>query len=121
MFKVIIAGSRGFNRFQLLCDRLDFLLSNKNKDEIEIVCGCAAGADRLGEKYAKLRGYKISYFPVDWDSYGNSAGYRRNKQMAEYADACVCFWDGFSRGTKHMIDLAKQYKLKLKVIKWVSY
>ena len=36
--------------------------------------------------------------------------------MAKEADACIVFWDGKSTGTKNMIDLAKKYKLKLRVI-----
>lgn len=36
--------------------------------------------------------------------------------MAKYADALIAFWDGKSKGTKHMIDLAKRYGLKVKVI-----
>ena len=31
-------------------------------DEIVIVCGMARGADRLGEQYAKERGYSVRYF-----------------------------------------------------------
>ena len=39
-----------------------------------------------------------------------------NETMAKEADACIVFWDGKSTGTKNMIDLAKKYKLKLRVI-----
>jgi hypothetical protein len=46
------------------------------------------------------------------------AGYLRNIQMAEVADAVVVFWDGESRGTKMMIDIAKDYDLSLRVIKY---
>ena len=35
--------------------------------------------------------------------------------MANYADALIAFWDGKSRGTKHMIDLAKRAKLKVRI------
>lgn len=38
--------------------------------------------------------------------------------MAQNADALVAFWDGKSRGTKHMIDLADKYGLKVRVIKY---
>jgi hypothetical protein len=51
-----------------------------------------------------------------WDIFGKSAGYKRNEEMAKVADACVIFWDGKSKGTKHMIDIAKKYKLKLRII-----
>lgn len=62
----------------------------------------------MGERYAKERGYAVSEHPADWDRYGKSAGYIRNKEMAEEADALMAFWDGKSRGTMHMINLAKE-------------
>ena len=117
MFKVIIAGTRNFNDYNLLKKKLDKILSNIT-DDIVIVSGKARGADTLGEKYAKEKGYQIAEFPADWEKFGRSAGYKRNVQMAEYADACVCFWDGRSPGTKHMIDIANQHKLQIRVVKY---
>jgi hypothetical protein len=34
-------------------------------------------------------------------------------EVAEYADILIVFWDGVSKGTEHMIDLAGKYKLKI--------
>jgi len=115
-FKVIVAGGREFLDYELVKNKLDSIL--KNQSDIEIVSGKQRGADTLGENYAKEKGYKVESFPPDWDSYGKSAGYRRNKQMAEYADACVCFWDGKSKGTRNMIKLAKEYKLELRIVQY---
>ena len=112
--KVIIAGGRKFNDYDLLCQNCDKALSLQT--EIEIVSGTANGADKLGEKYANEKGYKIKKFPADWDKYGKSAGYKRNEEMAKYADSLIAFWDGKSKGTKHMIDLAKRYSLNVKVV-----
>jgi hypothetical protein len=117
LFKVIVAGTRDFNNYHLLKMKLDKILSNIT-DDIIIVSGKAKGADTLGEKYAKEKGYQIAEFPADWEKFGRSAGYKRNVQMAEYADACVCFWDGRSPGTKHMINIANQYKLQIRVVKY---
>ena len=94
--------------------------SNTNLWNVEIVCGKANGADEYGEQYGKSMGYSIKYFPANWSIHGKSAGYRRNEQMAEYADACICFWDKESKGTKHMIDLARQYKLTLAVVNYIK-
>lgn len=116
MFKVIIAGSRNFDNYELLKTKMDHLLSQKQ--DIEIVSGAARGADQLGERYAAERGYALKQFPADWDTYGKSAGYKRNAEMAEYADAAVVFWDGESRGSKHMIDLALAKKLAVRVVKY---
>lgn len=114
MFKVIIAGSRNFDDYELLKTKMDYLLSQKQ--DIEIVSGAARGADQLGERYAAERGYALKQFPADWNTYGKSAGYRRNTEMAEYADAAVVFWDGKSRGSKHMINLAKAKELAVRVV-----
>ena len=71
--KIIIAGSRDFNNYELLRDRLNYLLKDvSNKDEITIVSGGARGADQLGERYAKEKGYK-TIRKLDWDKYGKSA------------------------------------------------
>jgi hypothetical protein len=117
MFKLIVAGGRDFNDYDLLKSKLDKLLQNKT--DVEIVCGKARGADSLGERYGKEMGYPIKEFPANWNKYGKSAGYIRNKEMAEYADGCVCFWDGKSKGTGHMIDLAKEKNLDLRVVNYI--
>lgn len=117
MFRVIIAGGRDFNDFDLLKQKMDKLLSNVIGD-IAIVSGMARGADSLGARYAALKGYALYNFPADWDKYGKSAGYRRNEEMARNADALVAFWDGKSKGTKHMIDIARLHGLKVRVINY---
>lgn len=117
MFRVIIAGGREFNDYQYLKDSMDYFLQNIG-DDISVVCGMARGADTLGEQYAKEKGYEVRYFPADWDKYGKAAGYIRNEEMAENADALVAFWNGSSRGTKHMIDIANKHKLMVRVKKY---
>lgn len=118
MFKIIIAGSREFNDYPLLKSKLDAFLAETNNDEVEIVSGTARGADILGERYASETGISIKRFPANWNLYGKRAGYIRNREMAEYADACIVFWNGESRGTKHMIDLATLMKLTIKVVQY---
>ena len=114
MYKVIIAGGREYSDYEYLRSCADADLAGIT-DEIEIVSGKASGADALGERYAQEKGYKVAAFPADWNRYGRSAGPRRNRQMAEYADALIAFWDGQSRGTKNMIDTATAKGLKVSV------
>ena len=105
--KLIIAGSREFTDYELLTEML--AAKDLNADTVtEVVSGCARGADRLGERWATAQGIPIARFPANWDSYGKRAGYVRNSEMAEYADACIVFWNGSSKGTKHMIDVANR-------------
>jgi hypothetical protein len=118
LFKVIIAGSRSFNDYELLKSKMLHYLKGFDLSEVEIVSGTARGADQLGERFAREFGCKLKQFIPDWDTYGKRAGYLRNMDMAKYANACVCFWDGKSRGTKHMIDIAKKEGLKLRVVRY---
>lgn len=69
MFRVIIAGGRDFDDYQLLKATMDKLLCNIT-DEIAVVCGQAKGADTLGEQYAMEKGYAIDYYPAQWKLYG---------------------------------------------------
>jgi hypothetical protein len=116
MLRVVIAGSRDFNHYPLLQEKLDFFLQHYPTTEIEIVSGTARGADRLGERYAQERGISLRKFPADWDRFGKKAGYLRNKQMAEYATHALLFWDGKSPGTKMMIELCQTYQLNYRII-----
>ena len=118
--RIIIAGSRNFNNYSLLTSAMYNLLVNEmiSGVEVEIVSGTAKGADQLGERFAKDHNYPIKKFPADWNTHGKKAGYLRNKQMAEYADMLVAFWDGESKGTKNMIDLAEKNGLIVEVVRF---
>lgn len=118
MIKVIIAGTRDFNDYAFLKKNLDYFLQgiNPNNEEIEIVSGNARGADKLGERYAKEHNLPVKLFPANWDKYGKRAGYLRNQEMANYSDMLIAFWDEKSKGTKHMIDIAKKQGLTVIVV-----
>ena len=118
-YKVIIAGTRMFADYTLLCSSCDKLLSQKRlTHDIIIVSGTARGADKLGERYAKERSYNVELFPADWENKGRAAGYIRNADMANNADALIAFWDGTSHGTAHMIDIARKKNLPVRVIRY---
>ena len=114
MKKVIVAGGRDFNNYILLRDTLRTLWREIGR--FEIVSGMARGADMLAYNLGKSANLAVHEFPADWDKHGKSAGYKRNTQMAEFSDVLVAFWDGKSRGTKHMIDIAKQMQLDVRVV-----
>lgn len=118
-YRVIIAGCRDFNNYVLLKERCDYFLQRKLMEcDVIIVSGHAPGADALGERYAQEMGLQIELYPADWDQYGRAAGPRRNAEMAAVADALIAFWDGQSRGTKNMIDTARQKGLKTAVVRF---
>mgnify|MGYP001382766491 FL=1 len=130
--RVIIAGGRDFNDFKLLESNINKIFKQLSDEKsisayidesnIEIICGKARGADTLGEQFAKEYKLSIKYFPADWNTYGKSAGYRRNAEMANYAKedngVLIAFWDGKSKGTKHMIDIAKSNNIRLFIVSY---
>jgi hypothetical protein len=108
--KTIIAGSRTIDfetTIEYLCE-LRFI-----SDITEVVSGTAKGVDTYGEWFANRYEIPIKRFPANWDEYGKSAGMIRNKEMAEYAEQAIILWDGESKGTKNMIDLAKKKKIPI--------
>lgn len=118
-FKVIIAGGRDFNDFPRLCNVMDKLLTEQIKiNKIVIISGGARGADTLGQRYARLRNFELIKVKVDWNKHGKSAGFIRNKEMLNIADGVVCFWDGKSTGTGHMVTITKGSLIHLRVISY---
>lgn len=115
--RVIIAGGRDFDNLKFLEAKVNDLVGMLSSLPI-IVSGKARGADSLGEQYADTYGLAVKEFPALWNEYGKSAGYRRNVEMANYADALIAFWDGKSKGTKHMIDIALDKGLLVQVVRY---
>ena len=119
-FKLIIAGTRSFNDYELLRSILSTLFMKHHCWTIdwneEIVSGGAPGADTLAVRYATEANMPFKVFPADWKKYGRSAGQRRNRQMAEYADAAIVFWDGKSRGTQNMIQQMRELGKPVEVV-----
>lgn len=109
--RVIIAGSReGFELEDVLV-----AMEESGFSVTEVVSGTARGVDRLGEIWANANQIPVKRFPANWDEYGKSAGYLRNAEMAKYSDALVALWDGKSKGTEHMINLARKEGLPIHV------
>lgn len=106
--KVIIAGSRDIADPALL----EEAIRDSGFEITEVVCGCAAGVDKLGELWALANGADIRYFAADWKTYGKAAGPRRNGEMARHAEALIAVTHG-SPGTKNMIHQARTYGLKI--------
>lgn len=110
--KVIVAGSRTFDRKEFLGVIIDAMaISNFEVDEI--VSGGARGIDTLAQEYADRMGLPCTTFHADWDKHGKAAGPIRNAAMADYADALLLIYDGHSRGSGNMLELARRKGLKI--------
>lgn len=115
--RIIVAGSRTFDDYPLLCETMDHLTRKLDKKKLVILSGGAKGADKLGEQWAfERRVGTVEVYHADWVKHGKAGGPIRNGEMTENADVLVAFWDGKSPGTKDMISQAKKKGLKVRVI-----
>lgn len=132
---MIIAGGRKYTDYEgMERHMLDlfYILRKKyptdsfHRDNIIEVCGMARGADTLGKRWAKENDITVARFPANWDKNGKTAGIKRNIKMGVFAAGefaavndekplgiLVAFWDGKSKGTAHMIEVAKKKNLDI--------
>lgn len=127
--KLIIAGSRDLKDYAVVEEAIHKGLEVLKIEKVsQVVSGHASGVDTLGEEWALKNGINIVTFPADWkdikapgavikerynqwtkknEKYNANAGFQRNAEMAEYADALIAVNLG-TNGTDNMVKLAKQ-------------
>ena len=106
-FALVVAGSRGFNDYEVFCKYTDYFLQNQSGKEIHIVSGGEQGVDALAEQYAKERGYTSVVMKADC-TFDYIINYSKR--------GCLCFWDGQSKETA--FELVKEYNTPLRVVKF---
>lgn len=123
--RIVVCGSRDFDDYKLLKLTLKEYINGLDivdLNQIVVISGAARGADTLGEHFAYDYQIAVCRFPAKWDELGKRAGWVRNAEMAKYAaekhGVLFAFWDGKSRGTKNMIDLANRYGLEVHVVNY---
>jgi hypothetical protein len=103
-----IVGSRTFTDYTYFCKCLLELIFIERINKI--ISGGARGADSLGERFAKEYGINFDIFVAEWDLFGKSAGFKRNKSIVDESDLIIAFWDGKSKGTKDTLNKAAKSK-----------
>lgn len=113
--RTIIAGSRDITNYIALLDAVENAKNYSKINPTTIISGAARGVDELAIWYAEDNNLPCELFPAEWKVFGKGAGMIRNRKMAENAEALIALWDGSSRGTENMINVAKELKLKVYV------
>ena len=118
-FKLIVAGGRDFDVYGALREELTYLATEGTyKDHaISIVSGMARGADALAVRFAKEHDVKLYEFHANWDKYGKGAGYRRNEDMARFADGLLAFFSN-TKGTAHMIECMRRHGKPVHIVNY---
>lgn len=107
--KTIIAGSRNVTD----PDIIEKAVTESGFEITEVIEGGAKGVDTIAREWAQKRPITVTEYKANWAKFGKAAGPIRNKTMADNADALIAVWDGESRGTKNMIELARKLGLKV--------
>ena len=82
----------------------------------EIVSGGAEGIDSCAAEYAKENMIKLTVFLPQYQRYGRAAPIVRNKEIVDYADKIIAFWNDNSKGTLSVINYAKKKNKPCEII-----
>ena len=91
-------------------------LSKYIPDGAEIVSGGAKGVDTAAAEFAAKNGLKLTVFLPQYERYGRAAPILRNKEIVDYADKILIFWDGTSKGTLSVIEYAKKAEKPYEIV-----
>jgi predicted Rossmann-fold nucleotide-binding protein len=108
--RVLVCGGRNYVDRDAVYRELDATAAKHGW--LTIIEGGAAGADRLGRKWAKLHFHGVVTVEADWPTYGKAAGPIRNARMLSEAkpDLVLAFPGGV--GTMDMVRQAREAGVK---------
>ena len=105
--KIAIIGSRSIKEINIE----EYV---KNADEI--VSGGACGVDSIAAAYAKEKGIRLTVFLPEYSKYGRAAPIVRNRQIVDYSDKIIAFWDGRSKGTEYTVKYAQRVNKPCEIV-----
>ncbi|MBQ8414215.1 MAG: hypothetical protein IJX58_03095 [Clostridia bacterium] len=107
--KIAVIGSRN-----LTVDDLGKYIPSGCK---KIVSGGAIGIDKCAVEYARRQGIELLELFPDYKKYGKAAPIIRNKMIVDESDFVIAFWNGYSNGTKMVIEYCKKINKVCTVVK----
>ncbi len=115
-YKVLVSGDRDYADREEVYRILDAYRAKIGPD-MHLIVGGARGVDELAREWAVDRRVDHSTYYARWEIYGNSAGPIRNRLMAKKKPRLVIAIHpdlDKSRGTRDMVKVAEQKKIKVK-------
>lgn len=116
--RVIVTGSRDWgDRDAVWSAMAAVALAVPHDESLTFVHGgCPTGADAFAHYWAKIYGATVGVFPADWEKHGKRAGPLRNAEMVKAgADLVLAFPLPGGKGTQHMIRIAREAGIPVKV------
>ncbi len=115
--RIAVVGSRNFSDYKFFREKLEYLIQNLDKNDIEWVSGGAIGTDSLCRRYAEENNYKITEYLPDYINYsGKIAPLKRNHEIVDNCDMLIAFTTG-SNGTAYTIKLAEKQNKPIRIVK----
>lgn len=116
--RIIVAGSRDFNDYRWFRQTLtEYLVAEHKGKHIAFISGKAKrGPDDMLIQWCRHTPFMCYEFEAQWDVLGKRAGFARNEEMSFEGTHLLAYWDQVSRGTKHMIDQAKERGLIVHIV-----
>lgn len=105
--KVLVCGGRDYENSTAVYRALNTL-----PDVTHVIHGGAYGADEAAGKWARDHGVQEVVCDANWDYWGKSAGFRRNKAMAALGPDLVVAFPG-GKGTASMIEIAEYAEIRV--------
>jgi hypothetical protein len=118
--RILVTGSRDWDDEEAIEKVLHnaFITAGTRMDTV-LVHGGARGADTIAARLWARQGLPTEEHPADWDRYGTSAGYLRNREMVLSGPlACFAFIRDASPGTSSCIELARQFGIPTYVFEY---
>jgi hypothetical protein len=112
---ILFTGSRNWKNWDTVRNVFDKYI--KFADDIIVIHGNAKGLDMMAGYEAKELDLTVLPMPAQWDTFGKSAGARRNQEMLNvllalgkcgYEIAVEAFPTESSIGTKHMMKITQK-------------
>ncbi len=86
----------------------------------ELVSGGAHGVDYFANAAAEILNIKMICFLPEYSKFGKAAPLIRNRQICDYADCVLAFWDMKSKGTRSVISYCLKQRIPVRVIPMIS-
>jgi hypothetical protein len=119
-YRILVTGSRNWDDEHAIEKVLHnaFITAGSRMDTV-LVHGGARGADTIAAALWSRQGLPTDEFPAQWNLYGKTAGYLRNREMVlSGPSACFAFIRDNSPGTSSCIELARHFGIPTYVFEY---
>ena len=116
--RVLVATTRTYRDWPGFCRELDNAIARAliALHNGEVVLLAPEMDAQFARRYAAERHVRLVEYAANFQADGRGAVFMRNRRLVSAAHTVVAFWDGMSRGTQFIIDLATERAVPVHVV-----